>query len=185
MNVFMDSEFTGLHQNTTLISIGLISEDNNKFYAEFTDYDESQIDKWLQENVLDNLMMKERPHWYYFRGDRATYVKGDTERVVSFLEEWLSQYRDIQIWSDCLAYDWMLFNQLWDHAFNLPSNISYIPFDICTYFILLGIDPDVSREEFSGVTGDKHNALYDAEVIKLCWKRLNNMKKLEMLINGT
>lgn len=43
--IFFDSEFTGLHQNTTLISIGLISDDNNCFYAEFTDYDKNQLDQ--------------------------------------------------------------------------------------------------------------------------------------------
>jgi hypothetical protein len=36
--IFFDTEFTGLHQGTTLISIGLISECGKTFYAEFTDY---------------------------------------------------------------------------------------------------------------------------------------------------
>ena len=39
MKVFFDTEFTGLHRNTTLISIGLVSEDGRTFYAEFNDYD--------------------------------------------------------------------------------------------------------------------------------------------------
>ena len=37
--VFFDMEFTGLHKNTTLISIGLVSECGKKYYAEFNDYD--------------------------------------------------------------------------------------------------------------------------------------------------
>lgn len=44
MKVFFDTEFTGLHQKTTLISIGLISEDGKTFYAELTDYDQTQVD---------------------------------------------------------------------------------------------------------------------------------------------
>ena len=51
----MDSEFTGLHQNTTLISIGLVSECGKTFYAEFNDYDFNQVDDWLKENVINNL----------------------------------------------------------------------------------------------------------------------------------
>jgi len=39
--IFFDTEFTGLHQNTTLISIGLISECGKTFYAELTDYDKT------------------------------------------------------------------------------------------------------------------------------------------------
>ncbi len=33
MNIFFDTEFTGLHRNTTLISIGLITETGEGFYA--------------------------------------------------------------------------------------------------------------------------------------------------------
>ncbi|WP_376716592.1 hypothetical protein [Vagococcus carniphilus] len=58
MKVFFDTEFTGLHKDTTLISIGLIAENGNKFYAEFTDYDKTQIDDWLQENVINNLYLE-------------------------------------------------------------------------------------------------------------------------------
>jgi hypothetical protein len=35
--LFLDTEFTGLHQNTTLISIGLIADTGDN--AELTDYD--------------------------------------------------------------------------------------------------------------------------------------------------
>ena len=38
MRIFFDTEFTGLHQNTTLISIGCIDENGRTFYAESTDY---------------------------------------------------------------------------------------------------------------------------------------------------
>ena len=57
--IFFDTEFTGLHQNTTLISIGLISECGKTFYSEFTDYDKSQLDDWLQENVINNLIIQD------------------------------------------------------------------------------------------------------------------------------
>ena len=59
MNIYFDTEFTGLHKDTTLISIGLISEDNKTFYAEFTDYDESQCDDWMKTNVIYNLSIKD------------------------------------------------------------------------------------------------------------------------------
>jgi hypothetical protein len=80
------------------------------------------------------------------------------------------------MWSDCLAYDWVLFCQLWGGAFGVPKNIYYIPFDICTLFKEKGIDPDINREEFAGLVAgehDKHNALWDAKVIKKCYEKLN------------
>lgn len=168
MKVFFDTEFTGLHQNTTLISIGLIAENGNTFYAEFTDYDRTQVDSWIEENVISNLYLP-----YESKGSYEEFTIRDSKDFVKlFLYEWLSQFDTVEIWSDCLAYDWVLFNEIFGHAFNIPKNVYYIPFDICTLFKIKGVDPDISREEFSGINGEKHNALYDAKVIKACYEKL-------------
>jgi hypothetical protein len=180
MRVFFDTEFTGLHQNTTLISIGMIAEDGSIFYAEFGDYDKTQVDDWLEKNVMSNLLYRniicQRNE---FSGGTSLSVKGNAPYVKEVLEGWLCQYNTVEMWSDCLSYDWVLFNQLFGHAFNIPPNVYYIPFDICTLMKIKGIDPDVSREEFAGVKDwnveDKHNALHDAKVIKACYERLINM----------
>ena len=157
--VFFDTEFTGLHQDTTLMSIGLVDEDGRTFYCELVDYDPSQVDGWIKDNVVAN-----------FTGENVgnmTYLKDS-------LTEWLSAYDSVEIWSDCLAYDWVLFNQIWGHAFDIPKNVYYIPFDICTLMKIKGVDPDINREEFAMVIkkSAKHNALHDAAVIKACYERL-------------
>ncbi len=170
--IFFDCEFTGLHQNTTLISIGLVSECGKTFYAELTDYDESQIDDWLKENVIDKLLNKLMLSNSY-KGTTNVICRCDSKNLKLYLSNWLSQFNQVEIWSDCLSYDWVLFNQIWGHAFNIPKNVYYIPFDICTLFKIKGIDPDISREEYLGigsdVVQDKHNALYDAQTIKHCY----------------
>jgi hypothetical protein len=172
MKVFFDTEFTGLHQHTTLISIGMISEDGRTFYAELNDYDKSQLDEWLTTNVIDNLIIhRDRVH-YYRVTDQEVYSKGSSETTKNRLAEWLGQFEQVEMWSDCLSYDWVLFCQLFGHAFNIPKNVYYIPFDICTLMKIKGIDPDINREEFSDKSGFKHNALHDAEVIRACYERL-------------
>ena len=55
LKIFFDTEFTGLRQDTTLISIGMISENGRQFYAELTDYNEKLCDDWIKENVLEHL----------------------------------------------------------------------------------------------------------------------------------
>jgi hypothetical protein len=176
--IFFDTEFTGLHQNTTLISIGLVSECGKSFYAELTDYDKSQVDDWLQENVINNLLVKENST-VGLDYPETRVVIGTINSVKEYLSDWLSQFEKIEMWSDCLSYDWVLFNQIFGHAFNIPKNVYYIPFDICTLFKIKGIDPDVNREEFSGMAfvsseiPQKHNALWDAKVIKACYEKLN------------
>ena len=74
----------------------------------------------------------------------------------------------------------MLFCQIFGHAFNIPKNVYYIPFDLCTLLKSRGIDPDINREDFARggeywYTEDqiqKHNALWDAKVIKACVDRI-------------
>lgn len=174
MKVFFDTEFTGLHQNTTLISIGMAADDGKEFYAELTDYDQSQIDGWLEENVIKNLLCHPDRDIYRREVDGQTIIKGDSQYVTSRLTDWLEQYESVEMWSDCLSYDWVLFNQLFGHAFNIPKNVYYIPFDICTLMKIKVVDPDISREEFAGMEGKKHNALHDAKVIKACYEKLMN-----------
>lgn len=177
--VFFDTEFSGLHQNTTLISIGLISDCGKTFYAELTDYDQTQIDDWLQENVINNLNYNDKKGTDVFWNEGfSTEMFGNSELLKTMLNNWLSQFEQVEIWSDCLSYDWVLFNQIFGHAFNIPKNVYYIPFDICTLFKIKGIDPDISREQFSEMTesSQKHNALWDAKVIRECFNRLNPPK---------
>ena len=174
--LFFDTEFTGLHQNTTLISIGIISEYGNEFYAEFIDYDNTQVDSWIEENVIANLIYPHAINNGIRRdGERLLELHGTKEFVRFALEQWLNRYNAVEMWSDCLSYDWVLFCQLFGHAFNLPNKIYYIPFDICTLFKVKGIDPDVNREAFTGVEGVKHNALHDAKVIKACYEKLTTV----------
>lgn len=37
MNLYFDTEFTGLKKNTNLISVGIVAETGDKFYAENID----------------------------------------------------------------------------------------------------------------------------------------------------
>lgn len=197
MKIFFDTEFTGLHQKTTLISIGLVSDCGKSFYAELTDYDKTQIDEWLQQNVIDNLIMWESdvaklsisplPNGCDARDPDNIRMIGSIEYVKFRLTEWLTQFDSVEIWSDCLSYDWVLFNQIFGHAFKIPKNVYYIPFDICTMMKLKAVDPDINREEFitenyigefnplNSIPGKKHNALYDAFIIKECYKILDSL----------
>jgi hypothetical protein len=185
--IFLDTEFTGLHKNTTLISIGLVSECGKTFYAEFNDYNYAQVDDWIEDNVLNNLLYKGIYQILEGTKQNVSYKSGKPN-IKEKLEEWLAQFKEVEIWSDCLAYDWVLFCDIFGNAFNIPENIYYIPFDICTSFKELGIDPNIGREEFVDhniqldtfehlVAVIKHNALWDAYVIRECYKKLDEKRK--------
>ena len=41
--VFLDTEFTGEHIHTTLVSIGMVTLEGAELYLTLNDYDESQV----------------------------------------------------------------------------------------------------------------------------------------------
>ena len=178
--IFFDTEFTGLHKNTTLISIGIVSDCGRTFYAEFTDYDKTQLNMWLIKNVMFKLKFEdgEDIHVVKYSCDHTeTEMSGSKKEISAELVKWFNSFEDnIEMWSDCLAYDWVLFCDLFGGAMKIPSCIYYIPFDISTLFKIKGIDPDINRRDFSSHNeiGNEHNALYDALLIKKCYDKLMN-----------
>lgn len=177
VKIFLDTEFTGLHQHTSLISIALVADTGEEFYAEFTDYDKSQLNPWIEANVLNHLEIIEEGSQTI---ELTTKVKGSKDRVTVELEKWLSNFDFVEIWADVLAYDWVLFCELFGGAFGIPQNIFYAPFDLATAFRLNGlIDPqskyerDIKRFNFAGVNMSKqHHALEDARVEYAAYKKL-------------
>jgi hypothetical protein len=152
--IFFDTEFTGLHQGTTLISIGLIADrgpslPTQSFYAELTDYDQSQVEEWILENVINNLKNTAMPNNTCQLLDDGNFnCRCDMEHLKRYLTFWFSTMDSIEMWSDTLAYDWVLFCQIWGGALNIPKNIYYIPFDIVNLFKEKKLNPDINRELF-------------------------------------
>ncbi|MDZ4667983.1 MAG: 3'-5' exoribonuclease [bacterium] len=181
--IFLDTEFTGLHQNTTLISIALVAETGEEFYAEFTDYDQSQVNPWIQENVLSKCFLQEGKNLFLL--DKH-HIKGNRNEIKTALLDWLN-YFDVrknplgktlptfQIWADVPHWDWVLFCELFGGALNLPPQIHYIPLDIATLLNIRNIDPDKSRlalvldidKDQLPKNMNEHNALFDCKISKI------------------
>lgn len=192
MKIFFDTEFTGLHKNTTLISIGCVDEKGRTFYGEFNDYDKNQVDEWIQRNVIDNLI--DNLHGQTDKGDNW-YIIGKKEYIKEKLVEWMSPYKDIQFVSDVCHYDFVLLIDLFGTAFDLPFNISPychdINQDIADFCNISDKQAfDVSREELissmdMNIFGMKHNSLYDAQVIKAIYNIIQDKcedKKLKDIV---
>lgn len=186
MNLFFDTEFTGLHAGTTLVSIGIVAENGKKFYAEFSDYDENQCDDWIKENVLKHTILGGNDTLAKRLGedDETTVVLGDKADIRYELGEWLKQFEEVQFVSDVCHYDMVLLIDIFGGAFDLPKNVSAachdINQDIAKHYRISEREAfDKSREEIVSelcgefIAGDKHNALYDAEVIKAIYGEVN------------
>ena len=160
LKLFFDTEFTGLHKNTTLISIGITSLYNDVFYAEFTDYDKSMVDDWINENVISHLCLTKNSS--ILNNKCRRYVRGPKQYVRKELIKWLNQlynlyipnrYGGIQFVSDVSHYDFtLLIDLLGDTAFDIPKYVCPschdINQDIATCFDVTNMEAfDLNREE--------------------------------------
>lgn len=197
MNLYFDTEFTGLQKDTSLISLGIISEDGHCFYAKFTDYNQKQVNDWIKENVLAKLELSKEITDLY----DVYEVEGTKEEIREALLYWLGELDDthFDLVSDVCHYDMILFIDIFGGAFDLPEFISPACYDINQdiYYSSTNMAQafDVNREtllkelvensiddiyyemlpilELSDES--KHNSLYDAIIIKALYEMFDYM----------
>ena len=168
--VFIDAEFTGEHQFTTLVSIALVGEDGEYIHLTFNQYDPEQVTDWLRDNVIRNIEASKS----------VSYQEG-----FKSIKKWLENYREnknISLISVGKTLDIILLFQLWhlDHkARRYFHNLHCLPeflnhsahFDLPTIFWMSGIDPEIDRNTLlsHSLPGKRHDALYDARVVRECF----------------
>ena len=113
---------------------------------------------------------------------------GEIFYIIPFLQIWLKQFDTIQFVSDVCHYDFVLLIDLLTNggtALDLPENISAVchdlNMDIARHYHVSDREAfDMSREQIMNdlcgpedvATGDKHNSLYDAEVIRAIYEEI-------------
>ena len=121
--IFLDTEFTGLHKNTTLISIGLVSECWGAFY----DYD--YVICITGYNNLTNQSIV----WFI----QIRIIVNVMGMVIYKTMANLSRNLVISVWLGIIL---IYLGELLIYLF-IISHLIYV-------LLLKGIDPDISREEF-------------------------------------
>jgi len=178
-----------MHQHTTPMSLGMISYDGlHKFYVEFTDFDQNQLDDWLKENVIDNFTLGHMAKNSFEQQGNSFFFKGDTDWVVNHkfgMKRWLKSFdTKIVCCSAGNSYDWILLRSLLHLKYkeDLPNYLDGWPFDIISIFRWEGFSPngsDVFKENFlkQKKISSRHNALFDANVIREMYIKLEDLKK--------
>lgn len=146
MKYFLDTEFSesGNAAPIVPISIGIVAEDGREFYAVSSEFDESQVNDFVRENVLPLLGDVERQ---------------SLEEIKAGVLEFIGEDTGLEVWAWKGAYDWVVFAQLFGTMVEMPENIPHHVNDLATLLLLSGLDDDVLPEEDETV---EHNALEDA-----------------------
>jgi hypothetical protein len=140
--MFLDTEFSGLHQNAQLISLALVPDDGPWFYAVFTDVDTTALSPWHQENMVPHLMLTDDQLAQLPAG---TYLQDTRENITASLLNYLAGFDQVTMWADVPAYDWVLFCELFGGALFLPKNIHYIVRDLAMLLEIKGYNVDTDR----------------------------------------
>lgn len=143
MNVFLDIKYTLVNNNYHLATLAAISEDDDKFYAEFKDCISDQNDvniRILADHKFKDPPENEDDHWIHSK-PHSMDMRGNKEDVAIYLYDWLHEllggpvswvdyseksggpgYRNIKplvddnhidIWVDNISVKWKLFETLW------------------------------------------------------------------------
>ena len=177
---FIDTEFTGEHGKTTLVSIGIVTLNNKKLYITLNDYNKSQVTPWLKKNVLSKINHKNSISSFeaYKKISKflKSYAKNDKINIVS-----AGKISDISLLFDLYRYKKKNKNFHWLH--DLPKYLNHnFHLDLNTMFYFANLNV-TNREKFANLKLkiDKHNALYDAIIVRSCFikalKFFPNIKK--------
>ena len=156
MLIFFDTEFTDLHVEARLISIGLIAEDGREFYAELSDtYQPHQCGDFSREFVLPLL--------------DGGVARMPMHELTLRLGNWLEGFeQSVQLATDSLAWDWPWIQRIFETSGTWPENLAGQP-------LILLFDADVGEAfvnavEAAFLTGlRQHHALDDARANRLGW----------------
>ena len=127
MYVYFDCEFTKLERDAQLLSIGLCDAEGHSFYAEFTDYNMSEITDWVFANVLKKMVNPPT----VLTGDHWT-MRGTCKEIRQNLLIWLDAVHKhsncgIQFVSDVCHYDMMLLvDLLWKNARQMKRMLLFL-----------------------------------------------------------
>lgn len=146
MRLFLDTEFTSLTPEYKLISIALVDEDENFFYAELNDtYKLEDCSDFVKENVLPIL-----------KGGK--YVMSEYECKLALCKWIEDRNAPCVICTDAPSWDMPLFLPLLQPC--IPENINI------TENILVRLPFNIIQDLVIKFDYDIHNALDDAKVMK-------------------
>ena len=195
LNIYFDTLFTKFHKDASLISIGLVSDYGDKFYAELTDYDKSQIDEVNQNDIINKLVGKGEGFCKsHVRDNTPIHYKGELKKdlLKVYLENWILKtlqmhnYEKIQLISYVSHYDMVLFCDIFGGDLNLPPYINAVCHDInqdiaayCNIteseafsagFGIVDASGEINNNDTAEII--KYNSFYNALVIRNIFQRI-------------
>ena len=185
MKYFFDTEFIEWSGGIDIVSLGIVSENGDTFYAESTNFDERNADQWVKDNVLSKLRWwgNEQSSKGYCNvsahqpkhNQWAMEVFGPNTLIAKSVLDWIESCEltmdmkpgsrhitaDPVFYSYYGAYDWVIFARLFGRLIDKPDSFPMWVRDLKQMMWERGLDTDWKRQNSPDPEGE-HNALVDA-----------------------
>jgi len=170
--LYFDFEFNEFKINKTdtvidKISIGIVDEWQNKYYAVYNDFDieEAWSREWLVENVLKQIFDEYNDDGLAFTLENFKLIVESngksTEQVKQEIIEFVGT-EPVSFHAYYADYDWVLFCQTFGGMMLLPDNYPMICLDLKQMMEERCLDSEWKKQACPDPEGE-HNALVDAE----------------------
>ena len=159
MKYFIDTEFIEYPHTIDLISIAIVSESGDEYYAVSSEFDESKASDWVKDNVLPTLdsgVCKSK-----------LIIKND---ILEFIGNGKPEF-----WGYFADYDWVVFCWLFGTMMDLPKGWPMYCKDLKQVYDEKGI---MAIPQFL-IYDERHNALEDARWNRDLYKYLKHNELLE------
>lgn len=177
MRICYDTEFVCNGRTIDLISIGVVAENGDEYYAVVADdltIDRAANDQWLADNVLPSLpvsLTRDRSvvtlnadglsvhpvTWWDWDSEHADFRHVKPRRLIAReVKEFILSFTGPELWAWYAAYDHVALCELWGRMIDLPKGIPMHTNDLKQECDRLG-NPRVPKQK-----GGAHNALADA-----------------------
>ena len=154
MRYFYDTEFIEDGNTIQLVSIGIVSERGEEYYAVSTEFDPHRANAWVRKNVLNKLPPRSASVWKSNAQIRREVLR------------FLTTDGRPDLWAWVGAYDHVVLVQLWGDMASLPKRLPRYTRELKQLWEMVG------RPKLPDVPKGNHDALVDArhnlEKFKVC-----------------
>ena len=154
MRYFYDTEFIEDGNTIQLVSIGIVSERGEEYYAVSTEFDPHRANAWVRKNVLNKLPPRSASVWKSNAQIRREVLR------------FLTTDGRPDLWAWVGAYDHVVLVQLWGDMSGLPQNFPRFTHELKQLWEMVGRPklPDVPRGNHDALVDARHNL----EKFKVC-----------------
>lgn len=170
IRVTLDTEFNAeSNDGIELISIALVKETGEEYYAVSDEFDLSKCSIWLRNNVVRHLPKID--NYFDAQNSKRKQTWKSRATIASEIKEFFyCPGQNFQIWTYFGAYDFVAFCELLGGFMDLPRNVSKFDMDLAQRMADLGL----KKSDLPSQTGTQHDALEDARWEMECLKYMDN-----------